>query len=144
MLLLSCFLEIERTSSASYKACFLPGDMGLNEHKLASINLKTLINIKGEAMKTKDEYIESLAAELKEWSAQIDLLTAKTDKAAADVKVKYLEELDALRAKQQVAAAKMKELEEASGDAWVAVKQTADKVWGDLRDGVSSAASKFK
>lgn len=34
-------------------------------------------------MKTKDQYLDSLAAELKEWSAQIDLLTAKTEKAAA-------------------------------------------------------------
>jgi hypothetical protein len=95
-------------------------------------------------MKTKDEYIDSLAAELKEWSAQIDLLTAKTEKATADVKLKYLEELEALRVKQHAAAAKMKELEEASGDAWVAVKQTADEVWDDLRAGIASAASKFK
>jgi hypothetical protein len=38
------------------------------------INVKTPINNKEKAMKTKDEYIESLASELKEWSAQIDLL----------------------------------------------------------------------
>jgi hypothetical protein len=30
-------------------------------------------------MRTKDEYIESLAAELKEWSAQIDLLADKAE-----------------------------------------------------------------
>ncbi|MDD5035295.1 MAG: coiled coil domain-containing protein [Methylococcaceae bacterium] len=95
-------------------------------------------------MKTKDEYIESLAAELKEWSAQIDLLAAKTENAADQVKLKYLEELDALRAKQQTAAEKIKELQEASGDAWVKVKETADKVWDDLKTGVAGAVSKFK
>lgn len=95
-------------------------------------------------MKTKDEYIESLTSELKEWSAQIDLLTAKMEDAADDVKLKYAEELDALRAKQHEAAEKMKELEEASGDAWGAVKTTADKVWNDIRIGVDSIVSKFK
>ena len=95
-------------------------------------------------MKTKDEYIESLASELKEWSAQIDLLAAKMENAAADMKIKYAEELDALRAKQHAAAEKMKELEEASGDAWGTVKETADTVWDDLKTGLASAVSKYK
>lgn len=95
-------------------------------------------------MKTKDEYIESLAAELKEWSAQIDLLNAKAENAAAEARLKYAEELDALRAKQQVAVLKIKELEAASGDAWQTVKETADKVWDDLRIGLASTVAKFK
>lgn len=95
-------------------------------------------------MKTKDEYIDSLAAELKEWSAQIDLLTAKADNAAADMKLQYNEEIDGLRAKQHAAAEKIKELEKSSGDAWETVKETADKVWDDLRTGMAIAISKFK
>ncbi|UZR29782.1 coiled coil domain-containing protein [Methylococcus sp. ANG] len=95
-------------------------------------------------MKTKDEYIESLASELKEWSAQIDLLAAKAENAAANVKLKYLEELDALRAKQHAAAEKMKELQDDSGDAWETVKETADRVWDDLRTGLANAVSKLK
>jgi hypothetical protein len=38
----------------------------------------------------------------------------------------------------------MKELEDASADAWEAAKATADKVWDDLRSGLATAASKFK
>jgi hypothetical protein len=106
--------------------------------------VKTAINTKEKAMKTKDEYIESLASELKEWSAQIDLLVAKSENAADDVKIKYAEELDALRAKQHAAVEKMKELEEASGDAWGTAKEAADKVWDDLKTGLASTVSKFK
>lgn len=95
-------------------------------------------------MKTKDEYIESLASQLKEWSAQIDNLTAKAENAVADVKDKYDEELDALRAKQHAAAEKMKELKEDSGDAWETVKESADKIWDDLKSGVASTIAKFK
>ena len=95
-------------------------------------------------MKTKEEYINSLTAELKEWSAQIDVLTAKAEKATAEAKLKHLEELDALRAKQHAAGEKITQIEEASGEAWVEVKQTADKVWDELRTGIASATSKFK
>lgn len=95
-------------------------------------------------MKTKDEYINSLAAELKDWSAQIDLLTARTESAAAHVRAQYIEELNALHAKQKKAAEKMEELQESGGDAWETVKVTADKVWDDLRIGLAAATSKFK
>ncbi|UOA07763.1 hypothetical protein [Methylobacter sp. S3L5C] len=95
-------------------------------------------------MKTKDEYIENLASDLKEWSAQIDVLAAKTEKASADAKLKYTEELNDLRAKQDAATEKMKELKEAGGDSWDTVKETADKVWNDLSKGLTSAVSKFK
>ena len=49
-----------------------------------------------------------------------------------------------LRTKELAAIEKIKELEEAGGDAWETVKETADKIWDDLRVGVAGAASKFK
>lgn len=36
------------------------------------------------------------------------------------------------------------ELEKASGEAWEQVKETADKIWDDLKAGVADAHSKFK
>lgn len=95
-------------------------------------------------MKTKDEYIARLNAELQEWSAQIDVLTYKLESAAADVRLRYDEEIVELRAKQQVAHDKIAELEEHSGDAWEAVKESADKIWDELRSGIANVASKFK
>ena len=94
-------------------------------------------------MKTKNEYIESLATELKEWSAKIDLLVANSESATAEIKLKYIQELNTLRTKELAAIDKMKELEDASGDAWETVKETADKIWDDLRVGVAGAVSKF-
>jgi hypothetical protein len=95
-------------------------------------------------MKTKDEYIESLAAELKVWSAQIDLITAKAEQTAGMAKLKYVQELNKIRSHQQAAAMKMRELEDASDDAWDKAKETADKVWDDMRTGLASAAAKFQ
>jgi hypothetical protein len=88
-------------------------------------------------MKTKNEYIDIMASELKEWGAQGDLLAAKTEKSVGMIKLKYTEQLNAFRTKHQEANDKMKEYQEASGEAWEATKETADKVWDDLRTGLT-------
>lgn len=95
-------------------------------------------------MKTKEQYIEKLSAELKVWSAQIDDLTVKADNAVEDMKLKYHSEIDVLRAKQRIAAEKILELESSSGDAWESIKETAEHIWDDLRKGVDNVVSKFK
>lgn len=95
-------------------------------------------------MKTKDEYINNLAAELKNWSAQIDLLTTKTESATTHMRSLYIQELNDLHDKQDKATEKMEELREAGGEAWETAKVTADKVWDDLRLGLASASAKFK
>lgn len=85
-----------------------------------------------------------MAAQLKEWGAQIDLLEAKLENVGADMKVKRAEELHELRAKQRAASEKMKELGKASGEAWEQVKETSDQIWDDLKAGIAVAHSKFK
>ncbi|WP_446811348.1 coiled coil domain-containing protein [Methylomonas sp. 2BW1-5-20] len=95
-------------------------------------------------MKSKNEYIEDLSTQLREWSAQIDQLTAETEKAAALAKLNYGEDLSALRAKKQLANQKLQELEATSSEGWESLKDTADNVWDDLRIGLADAVAKFK
>ena len=95
-------------------------------------------------MEIQEAYKQKLAAQLKEWDAQINLLEAKVESAGADIKVKRAKQLHELRAKQRAASAKMQELGKASGAAWEQVKETADKVWADLKSGVEAARSTFK
>ena len=95
-------------------------------------------------MEIKDAYKQKMAAQLKEWTAQINLLEAKVGNAGADIKVKRAKQLHELRAKQRAASDKMKELEKASGEAWEQVKKTANKIWDDLKAGIADAHSKFK
>ena len=95
-------------------------------------------------MDTKDAYKKKLEAEMAEWDAKIKLLAAKSENAAADMRVKYAHELDKLRNKRGKASDKLKELEESSGEAWHKVKITADQMWDDLKSSIASAVSKFK
>jgi len=95
-------------------------------------------------MELQNAYKQKMAAQLKEWDAQVNLLEAKMENVGADMRVKRAEELHELRAKLRVASEKMKELEKASGEAWEQVKETADKIWEDLKAGLADAHSKFK
>ena len=95
-------------------------------------------------MEIQDAYKQKMAAQLKEWGAQIDLLEARMENIGADMRVKRAEELNGLRAKRHAASEKMKELGKASGAAWEQVKETADKIWDDLKTGIADAHSKFK
>ena len=95
-------------------------------------------------MEIYDAYKQKMAAQLKEWSAQINLMEAKIENAGADTKIKRVEVLHELRAKQRAASEKMKQMEKAGGEALDQVRETADKIWADLKVGIADAHSKFK
>lgn len=95
-------------------------------------------------MDIQKAYKQKREAQLKEWGAQISLLEAKLENTGADMKVKYAEQIRALRTQHRNASEKLEELGKASGEAWEQVKATADKVWEDLKSGVADAHSKFK
>lgn len=94
-------------------------------------------------MEIQEAYKQKMLAQLKEWGVQIDLLEAKIGISSADIGVKRAKLLYELRAKQHVASEKMKELEKASGEAWVQIKFTADQIWDDLKAGITETHSKF-
>ena len=95
-------------------------------------------------MELQDAYRQKMSAQLKEWSAQINLLEAKVSNASAEMQVKHAEALSNLRAQQHAAAVKMRELGSANGKAWVQVKLTAEKVWDDLKIGIANTQAIFK
>lgn len=95
-------------------------------------------------MELQEAYKQKLTAQLNEWSAQLNLLEAKAENAGADVRVRHAEELQALRAKLHAASEKLQALEKSSGEAWEQVKETADKVWEDIKTGFAEAHAKFK
>ena len=95
-------------------------------------------------MEVQDAYRKKMGAQLKEWSAQINLLEASLDNLSADLRVKRAEQLHELRARHRAAAEKMKELGKSTGEAWEQSKETADKMWDDFKAGLTDAQSKFK
>jgi uncharacterized coiled-coil DUF342 family protein len=95
-------------------------------------------------MKSREEYINKLASQLKEWSAKIDELESKASAAKADVKTGYENQIRQLKDKRDAATSRLQELKGASTDAWGALKAGAETAWADLSNAVTAAKEKFK
>ena len=95
-------------------------------------------------MKSRMEYIDQLAAQLKEWSVKIDEFEAKARTAQAEAKTGYEHQIKQLTDKRDAATKRLQELRNASGDAWDALKVGAETAWTDLKKSVAEAKEKFK
>ncbi len=87
---------------------------------------------------------EKLAAQLREWNAQITLLKAKAETAKANAKVEYYTTLEVLQHKRDAAQTKLQELHEAGDEAWEEVKIGAEKAWAEIKTSFQAAVSKLK
>ncbi|MFZ1614410.1 MAG: hypothetical protein WAT51_09585 [Holophaga sp.] len=88
-------------------------------------------------------YEEKMDAQLKEWSAEIALLSAKADKAKAEAKIEYYRTIETLVAKHDSARTKLLEIRASSEDAWEDLKVSAEKIWNEVKSGISTANSRF-
>lgn len=79
-----------------------------------------------------------------EWSGEINLLKVRTEKAEADLKINYMEDIESLREKQASTKKKLSELHDAGEDAWEDIKTGIESSWAELKKGIESAASRFK
>jgi chromosome segregation ATPase len=95
-------------------------------------------------MENKEAYKDKLEAQMREWSAKIDLLKARADQAEAEAKIEYNKRIEDLRQKKEALQAKLSELQDASDAAWKDIKAGTEKAAADLKDAVQSALSKFK
>lgn len=89
-------------------------------------------------------YREKREAQLKELAARLDLLEAKADKAKADARIRYGEEIEKLREKLDTARVKLSLLQDAGEQAWEDVKEGLDAAMRDLRQAYSRATSRFE
>jgi hypothetical protein len=95
-------------------------------------------------MEVQNAYRKKMAAQLKERTAQINLLEAKLDKLGGDKRVKGAGELHELRSQQRAAGEMVKELGKSTGEAWEQAKEAADKMGDEFNAGLTDAQSKFK
>ncbi len=94
-------------------------------------------------MDRKEAFQDKLQAQLDEWSADIAKLRAKAEKAQADARLKYMDEVDELRAHQKKAEARMKELQSAQGEAWQDMKSGVEVAWDEMGDAMKRAWKRF-
>ncbi len=95
-------------------------------------------------MRTRDEYVRTLQLKLEEWNMEIDLLSEKAGKLAADAKNEYQEQIETLQEKQEAARQKIEEINLAGESAWEDMKAGVELAWSALAEAMDSARSRFQ
>ena len=94
-------------------------------------------------MGNREEYIDKLATRLKKWDAEISKLEEKAKNAKTDVKAKYTEKADELRAKKESIQQKVKDFGEANEDALGSVKKSIEDSLTNLTKAINDTFKKF-
>lgn len=95
-------------------------------------------------MGKKQEYEQKMAAQLREWKAQIDLLKAKAEKAGAEQKVAYHEQIENLRKHERKARERLDDLRDAGEDAWEHLVDGLERAGRDLKSAFERATEKIR
>ncbi|KAA3663109.1 MAG: hypothetical protein DWQ10_00875 [Calditrichaeota bacterium] len=100
--------------------------------------------IKGsDTVEKRNEYIDKLSAQLKEWNEDIATLQQTAGQVKDDAKERYQEEINALKKHSEDAQNKLRELRDASSGAWKDVKRGAEASWNEMRNAILEAKKKF-
>lgn len=94
-------------------------------------------------MSKRDEYIEKLKAQLDAWNAEVIKWEAKAKSAQADVRTEYEKQLEVIRRQRSQAMERMRQVQAASGDAWLDLVRGADEAWSKMREAFEKARSHF-
>lgn len=94
-------------------------------------------------MSKRDEFVAQMQAKLEEWNAEIDELEARARKQKAQATADYHARLAELKGKRDEAAEKLKEVQNASEDAWESLKTGAERIWDDVKQTVQDTKKAF-
>ncbi len=81
----------------------------------------------------KQAYIDKMTAQLKEWTAKVEIVKARVAKGSAEVRIEYHGRIEAWTNKESALKLKMDELKTAGIEGFEAVKATVQTTWNELR-----------
>lgn len=94
-------------------------------------------------MLNRDEYVQKLKEQLDQWNAEAAKWEAKAKAAQDEMKVEYERQLALYRQRRDEGLQKLKEVQAASGEAWMELMRGADDAWKRMQDAFNQARSKF-
>jgi cob(I)alamin adenosyltransferase len=95
-------------------------------------------------MSTKEAYKQKIEADLELVQAKLAELKAQAKSFTADARIKYDKQVDELEQKLDAAQAKLKDLGEASEEAWEQLKDGMESARDALSAAVRDTRNKFK
>ncbi len=77
-------------------------------------------------MTTRDAYVQKIKDQIDVWNADITVAETKAGQASAEMKTRYDQSLESLRAQRDAAHQKAEEIKESADDAWEGLQAGAD------------------
>jgi predicted nucleic acid-binding Zn-ribbon protein len=99
---------------------------------------------KKKGFSKKEEYVEHMAEQLKEWSARIDEMEAKMGDTTAETRTWYEGRVQELKNRRDALSQKLQNVNNASGVAWETLRSGVDSAWEDFKNAFAEARDKFK
>ena len=94
-------------------------------------------------MSMKEAYRKKMEAQLSEWSAKLDVLKAKAEKASAEGEVKFQEQIDDIETKKEQATKKLQQLSEAGEETWEQFRGEVDHAWDEMKTAIEDFGNKI-
>lgn len=95
-------------------------------------------------MSKRDEYVDTLKAQLDQWNADIAKWEARSHEVQAEARAEYDKRMEALRQQREQAMYQLRLLQAAAGDAWTDLMRGTDEAWARMREAVEKASSHFR
>ncbi|WP_350282507.1 hypothetical protein [Nitrosomonas sp.] len=95
-------------------------------------------------MSNREAYIKKAEAQLKEWSAQIDLLKAKGENLAVDAEIEFKKKLDEAEEKRSELSSYLEQLADKTDSIWDDIKDEAEEKWNTASKTFSDFIDDFK
>jgi hypothetical protein len=93
-------------------------------------------------MENRREYIDKMAARLKELEKEIIELEKIADKAVSEIKAEYRQQITDIFLKKEEVQDKVSKIQDASGNAWEDMKAGTELSWDIFEDAVKQAFKK--
>ena len=95
-------------------------------------------------MNKKEAYEQKLEAQLDEWNAEIDKLRAKANKATAEARIEYDDQIKSLNAQRDTVRQRLDELKRSGAGAWEELRDGLESAGKAMNDSLKSAYDKFR
>jgi hypothetical protein len=95
-------------------------------------------------MSKRDDYVDTLKAQLDQWNADIAKWEARSHEVQAGARTEFDARMEALRQQREQALYQLRLLQSAAGDAWLELMKGTDEAWARMREAFDKAGSHFR
>ncbi len=93
---------------------------------------------------TKQAHYDKLNAQLREWTAKVEVVKARIAQGSANVRIEYHTQIEAWTTKESAIRKKLEDLRIASAEKYDSVKTTIQEAWTELSQLTNSISKEEK